>query len=116
MCCLGLACLFIAHMHRLCTHSVIVIALLESHSIIPPSVPDIRELFVPADKQKAAIAEAAELPKLNMDKLTTEWLQVGNPRDWGSYPPSDVAIHSLLLYGSLGTLGRMGQPSWWFHA
>ncbi len=39
-------------------------------------VSQVRELFVPAAKVEDARAFAATLPKLPMDELTTQWLQV----------------------------------------
>ena len=53
-----------------------VIQYLESLDIIPRTGEPVRELFVPASGVEAARAEAAGLPDLPMDELTTQWLQV----------------------------------------
>eukprot|EP00054_Salpingoeca_dolichothecata_P038005 m.12626 g.12626 ORF g.12626 m.12626 type:complete len:610 (-) comp8144_c0_seq1:503-2332(-) len=49
---------------------------LEAHGVLPPTSPQVQELFVPEDQKDAKTAEAASLPKLNIDKLSMQWLQV----------------------------------------
>lgn len=49
---------------------------LEEKEIIPGTHPKITELFVPASERAAKTAEAASLPKLNIDKVSMQWLQV----------------------------------------
>ena len=53
-----------------------VLAYLEQEGIIPSTKCEPKELFVPAEEVAAKTTEAAGLPKLNIDKLTTQWLQV----------------------------------------
>lgn len=53
-----------------------VVRYLESQGILPSNDQNIEELFVPADKVAAVTAEADTLPKLPMDKVTMQWLQV----------------------------------------
>jgi len=53
-----------------------VISYLEKENILPSREPNIEELFVPADAVAAAVAEAETLPKLPIDQLTMQWLQV----------------------------------------
>ncbi|EGD83518.1 bifunctional 3'-phosphoadenosine 5'-phosphosulfate synthase [Salpingoeca rosetta] len=53
-----------------------VLAYLEEEGIIPNMHPAAEELFVPEAEVAAKTEEAAALPKLNIDKLTTQWLQV----------------------------------------
>lgn len=52
-----------------------IIDYLEEIGVVSPQL-KLRELFVPADKVEAARAEAASLPKLNIDMLSMQWLQV----------------------------------------
>eukprot|EP00049_Salpingoeca_infusionum_P017636 m.353831 g.353831 ORF g.353831 m.353831 type:complete len:608 (+) comp16840_c0_seq1:150-1973(+) len=53
-----------------------LIKFLEEQEVLPSSDSDVQELFVDEDKLEAVTAEAAALPKLNIDKLTMQWLQV----------------------------------------
>eukprot|EP00043_Microstomoeca_roanoka_P009946 m.94797 g.94797 ORF g.94797 m.94797 type:complete len:610 (+) comp14741_c0_seq1:137-1966(+) len=53
-----------------------VLHYLEDQGIIASSRVEPQELFVPEDQVEAKKAEAASLPKLNIDQLTTQWLQV----------------------------------------
>jgi 3'-phosphoadenosine 5'-phosphosulfate synthase len=52
-----------------------IVDFLEEIGVVSPQL-KLRELFVPADKVEAAKKEAASLPKLNIDKLSMQWLQV----------------------------------------
>eukprot|EP00730_Choanoeca_flexa_P003154 TRINITY_DN1130_c0_g1_i1.p1 TRINITY_DN1130_c0_g1~~TRINITY_DN1130_c0_g1_i1.p1 ORF type:complete len:608 (+),score=178.81 TRINITY_DN1130_c0_g1_i1:70-1893(+) len=53
-----------------------VIEYLEREGVIPTADPLPEELFVPAEALDAKMAEAASLPKLDIDKLTMQWVQV----------------------------------------
>ena len=53
-----------------------LVAYLASQGIIPATEAPPAELFVPAAEAAAKKAEAAALPTLPIDKLTTQWLQV----------------------------------------
>jgi 3'-phosphoadenosine 5'-phosphosulfate synthase len=53
-----------------------VLAFLEEAGVLPPSHPEINELFVAEDELEAKKAEAAKYPKLNIDEMHMQWLQV----------------------------------------
>jgi len=53
-----------------------VLEYLENRGIIPKRLPDILELFVPAEQKAEKAAYAETLPKLAMSKLSLQWLQV----------------------------------------
>jgi 3'-phosphoadenosine 5'-phosphosulfate synthase len=53
-----------------------VIALLEREGILDAQIPEVEELFVPADQVEAKKAEAASLPKLPLDEVSLQWTQV----------------------------------------
>lgn len=53
-----------------------VLTLLEKEGILAAQVPEVQELFVPADQVEAKKAEAAALPKLAIDEVSMQWLQV----------------------------------------
>lgn len=53
-----------------------VLEYLEGRGIIPKRSPDIIELFVPEDKRASKTAYAETLPKLDISKLSMQWLQV----------------------------------------
>lgn len=53
-----------------------VLMFLEGEGIIPRRRPEPQELFVSPEDLDAKTKEAASLPKLDIDKLTTQWLQV----------------------------------------
>eukprot|EP00042_Codosiga_hollandica_P035472 m.263425 g.263425 ORF g.263425 m.263425 type:complete len:606 (+) comp54642_c0_seq1:138-1955(+) len=53
-----------------------VVSLLRRHDVLPNPIPAVQELFVPADQVAAKTAEAAALPKLAIDEVSLQWLQV----------------------------------------
>jgi len=52
-----------------------VLALLEQHDVIPSSAPNPTELFVAESEVEAKTAEAATLPRINIDEVSLQWVQ-----------------------------------------
>ena len=53
-----------------------VLTLLETRGVLPKTIPDLVELFVPADQVAAKEAEAETHPKLEIDEVSMQWTQV----------------------------------------
>lgn len=67
-----------------------VLDMLEKNRILPPRLPDLVDLHVPASELEAKKAEAASLPHLTIDKMTLEWLQVRYSQTWATLPKSSL--------------------------